>query len=100
MSEARKGFKMSSESVAKSVNSKRKNGAYERIAEVARRNGKLSSKQVRCVETNVIYESIGEAAKATGICRQNISACLKGVSGTAGKRHWELVNLIEVTSWK
>lgn len=92
MSESRRGFKMSPESIAKSVASKRANGTYKKIADVARRNGKLSSKKVRCVETGVTYSSITEAANATGIFRANLSACLRGVTKTSGKLHWEFVN--------
>lgn len=44
-----------------------------------------------CVETNIIYQSLIEAVKATGICKGNISTCLSGRRPTAGGYHWEYV---------
>ena len=48
-----------------------------------------SKKAVICVETNVEYESISEAAKLTGIGMKNISCALRGGEKfTAGGFHW------------
>jgi group I intron endonuclease len=91
MSIAHKSFKMSKESIAKSVESKRKNGVYEKIAKLAALNGKKSSKKIRCIETNKIYESITDASKSCNLARSNISACLNGVTKTCGKLHWEFI---------
>ena len=49
-------------------------------------------KKVRCIETGVIYESISDAARQTGICRQNIGKCCNGKIKTAGGFHWEFVD--------
>ena len=52
------------------------------------RNEKLS-KRVICVETEIIYSSIREAAKAVDIVPSNISNCLAGRRKTAGGYHWK-----------
>lgn len=50
------------------------------------------ARQIICVETGVVYESINEAARQTGIGRRNIGRCVEGVYNTAGKYHWEDYN--------
>lgn len=45
------------------------------------------SRPVICIETNVEYESISDAAKKTGI--NNISACYRGRLETSGGYHWK-----------
>lgn len=45
-------------------------------------------KQVVCVETGEIFESITEAAKSVGASQPNISKVLHGVTCTAGGYHW------------
>lgn len=51
-----------------------------------------SSKAVVCVETNVVYQSITEAAKAVGGNMKAISYCLhKGENRTSGGYHWRWV---------
>lgn len=52
---------------------------------------KPKTKQVKCLETGVIYDSISLAAKATGISRNSIGNCVRGLTNTAGKLHWEYV---------
>lgn len=51
-------------------------------------NRKDISKQVKCVETNVIYESAYEAARQTGLNPSHISACRNGKRLTCGGLHW------------
>ena len=49
-------------------------------------------KRVRCVETGVIYDSIKEAARQTGLCKQKISYCCRGIRyKKTGGFHWEFV---------
>lgn len=55
-----------------------------RLAAVSNKN----AKKVRCVETGVIYESIREAARSTGIIVKN---AFKPGRKTAGGFHWEYV---------
>lgn len=45
-------------------------------------------KGVRCFETGVVYPSIHEAARQTGIARNGISMCCDGRQRKAGKLHW------------
>ena len=49
---------------------------------------------VRCVETNEVFISLGEAEKATGINRSQISGCCnnKPSCKTAGGYHWQFVD--------
>lgn len=51
-------------------------------------NRKDISKQVKCVETNIIYESAYEAARQTGLNPSHISACRNGKRLTCGGLHW------------
>lgn len=48
-------------------------------------------KRVRCIETNIIYIGISEAARQTGISRSGISNCCNGKQKTSGNFHWEFV---------
>lgn len=49
-------------------------------------------KLVKCVETGVIYNSVVEASKQTGIARPNILLCCKKSNRTAKGFHWVYVN--------
>ena len=48
-------------------------------------------KKVMCIETKVIYPSIGEASKQTGIDKSSISRVCKGRQITAGNFHWKFL---------
>lgn len=48
------------------------------------------NKAVRCVETGVVYESMSQAGRATGINFKNISDCIQNNRHKAGGYHWEL----------
>ena len=50
-------------------------------------NRENESLPVRCIETGVIYPSICEAVRQTGI--RNIGECCRGNRRKAGKLHWE-----------
>lgn len=52
---------------------------------------KLRGKAVRCVETDVIYSSTAEAARATNTQRTGIIHVLRGERKTHGGYHWEYV---------
>lgn len=69
--------------------------AYRNLGYAAHnQNGSNASrKQIRCVETGVIYESVSAAAKANGLHAANISACALGRYGhnTSGGFHWEFI---------
>lgn len=42
----------------------------------------------KCIETGIIYESLSEAQRSTGILASNISNCCRGVAKMAGNFHW------------
>ena len=48
-------------------------------------------KKVLCVETGIIYKSINEAERQTGINQSSISKACRGKLKTAGGYHWEFV---------
>ena len=48
-------------------------------------------KRVKCIETNIIYESIREAGRQTGINSSHIAEVCRGERKSAGKCHWEVV---------
>lgn len=50
---------------------------------------KNHKKQVRCIETNEIYDSASAAARATGI--KCIDSCARGICHTAGGYRWEYI---------
>ena len=56
------------------------------------KNNESGYKKVRCIETGIIYSSIREASKQTGVCRSSISQCYNGKQKTAGGFHWEFVD--------
>ena len=47
-----------------------------------------NAKKVICIETNEVFDSITECAKAKNITLQAISNCLTGRSKTAASYHW------------
>jgi group I intron endonuclease len=50
-----------------------------------------NKKPIKCVETNIIYESVNEASNLVHINDTNIRACLKKRQITAGSYHWQYV---------
>lgn len=50
-------------------------------------------KQVRCVETGVVYNSIAAAARAHGVTPAMIAHVLKGRQATAAGYTWEYTGL-------
>lgn len=55
------------------------------------RIGVALSKQVKCLETGVVYSSTWQAKRETGVSQGNISSCCNGKYKTAGGYHWEFV---------
>lgn len=56
--------------------------------------GGAKKKKVVCVDTGVIYDSINDAARETGISKKGISGCCRGVThyNTAGGYRWSFCN--------
>ena len=48
-------------------------------------------KSVICIETKIVYTSINQAEKQTGINSRSISKVCKGIRHTAGGYHWKFV---------
>ena len=67
MSESRFGFRQSEET-------------KEKI-----RASHKDKKPVICITTGIIYQSMSEASKQTGISKQSISQCCNGIHKSAGK---------------
>lgn len=53
---------------------------------------KNNNTKVLCVETDLVYYSIGSAAKSVGCSAANISSVLHGKRKTAGGYHWRIYN--------
>ena len=57
------------------------------------RNKKLS-KPVQCIETGIVYPSILDAGKQTGINHTHLGDAARGKRKTAGGYHWRYVPMI------
>lgn len=53
--------------------------------------GKKKSKKVECIETGIVYDSVREAERQTGINHSNISLACNEKRKTAGKYHWRFI---------
>lgn len=51
-----------------------------------------TSKKVLCIEKNIIFKSIKEAERVTGVNRVNISKCCNGERKTAGGYNWKFID--------
>ena len=61
------------------------------LTEVDLTKGKVFHRAVKCIETGIIYESLAEAMRTTGINNTHILDVCKGRCKTAGGYHWEYV---------
>lgn len=66
-----------------------KNHTEESIEKM--RASATNKRKVRCVETDVVYESINEAGRMNNINFRNIHTVCTGGRNTAGGFHWEFV---------
>ena len=53
------------------------------------RSGKARSQKVQCIETGIIYQSMRDAERLTGISHVNISQVCNGKRETARGFHWK-----------
>ena len=91
--------KWKNEEYRKKISQKRKEEWKDpKVREICLKNldrtgkgGKLRSKAVRCIETGIVYPSMREAERQTGIHYNNISQVCSGQRKTAGGFHWEKV---------
>lgn len=75
------------------------NPMYGKCGELAPFYGKVgklhhASKEVLCIETGIVYESVRQAERITGVYNTNISACCLGKyrHKTAGGYHWKYID--------
>lgn len=59
--------------------------------EIINKDSGKPKKKVLCIETNIIYNSISDANKATGIHFKNISAVCRGKRAKAGGFTWKFI---------
>lgn len=90
MSRTRKGVPKS-ESHKKAISEALKK--YKRTPE-HNRNNQLAQhrKRVECIETNIIYESLQDAYRKTGVQSTSISKNCRGLQKSAGNLHWRFVD--------
>lgn len=50
-----------------------------------------TAKQILCVETEIIYDSVIYASQSTGIGYSNLKKCAQGHNKTAGGYHWKYI---------
>jgi group I intron endonuclease len=50
-----------------------------------------NGQKIKCIETGIIYNSMNEAERLTGIPNTNISKACRGLRKTAGGYHWEKI---------
>lgn len=54
-------------------------------------NPRTPSKPVMCVETGKVYASITEASRQTGLAKNKISYCCRGIRKHTGGHRWKFV---------
>lgn len=89
MSQTRKGIPKSEphkEAIAKALKGKKKTPDAIRNNQLAQHR-----KMVKCIETNITYESLADAERKTGILSETISRCCRGKQKTASGFHWEFI---------
>lgn len=89
MSQTRKGVPKSDahkEAIAQALKGKKKTPEAIRNNQLAQHR-----KIVKCIETNITYESLADAERKTGILSETISRCCRGKQKTASGFHWEFV---------
>ena len=67
------------------------NSTKKEIEKIINNNPISHCVKVMNITTNCIYNSIQEASDITGICRNQISKCCRGIGSTAGGYKWEYV---------
>ena len=55
------------------------------------KSGKAKSQKVQCIETGIIYQSMRDAERLTGISHVNISQVCSGARKTAHGFHWKKI---------
>lgn len=63
----------------------------ERMAKTLTNHPK-KSKQVKCLETGIVYLSLGDIQRKFGFSQSNICKCCNGKRNTCGGYHWRYVD--------
>lgn len=66
------------------IETNRKNGTYEK-------NAKEQGKKCKCIELDLIFDSIADASRYFKCSHDNIGACLRGRTNTACGYHWKYI---------
>lgn len=69
-----------------------KHHTEETKALISKTKQEQSGKKVQCIETGIIYNSMGEAMKETGVDKSSIRKACKGEVITAGNFHWKFLD--------
>ena len=86
------GRKLSPETRAKIAESNRRRVISDESKKKMSESHKgKTTKKVKCVELDIIFDSIGEAAEFVGVDRSGIGACLRGAQKTSAGFHWERI---------
>lgn len=72
----------------------RQNNCIENLEWMSLKNNSIDGakqiqRRVKCIETGIIYDSISQASRETGLDRSSIRKVCRGKLKTCGKLHWE-----------
>lgn len=84
--------KMGSEYYSKKAKAVWENEESRRKIIESKKGNRYRAKKVICVETNVIYLSVKDAAKAMGCSREAIGSCCRGTSKKSCGLHWRFAD--------
>lgn len=90
MSDTRKGVPKSEEhkkAIGKALKKYKRTSEHNRNNQLAQHR-----KEVQCLETGIIYESLADAERKTGILRETISRNCRGKQKSASGYHWRFIN--------
>ena len=90
ISKANKGKKHTDETKAK-ISTSLRGRVIKHNSETKNKMSVVKMKKIKCLENQIIYNSISEAAKELNVAQPNISRVLHGVVKTAGGFHFEFV---------
>ena len=81
---------MKNPDIAKKVSEKNKG---KKLSKEVRKNiSEGHKKKILCIETNIIYNSREEAAKAVGVSPSGVGRAATGEQKTSGGYHWRYIN--------
>lgn len=87
--DSHRGKKRSPQSLANMSKAQKNNIVSLAALQEAREKQK---KKILCVETGIVYDSLTEAGRLSGVLFQNISKACNGIRQHAGGYKWEFIN--------